>query len=325
MGESQGGSSRYDTPLAEGSWRLDVSFQEHPLTRLVHGSRIVSLSELGQISPEAAEHGDANFYLQRYELKPRYAWTNRTEVFAVLPYQNLMLRVDKEDEHHRNQTKAGSGDIQLGLKHFLKSQTRMQAAFSLGLSLPTGALSKVTAASYLDHDESARLGILVPEHSHLQLGTGTIDPWFGGELLLRRTLSRAYWGGFSAQVPLYSNRYGYRTAPRVTLSGGPAWNFGKQGMFFGAFGQVQYSGRDQFRGEDLVGPGGSFSGSFPVPNTGRLQISAQPTMTWEVTGGITVTVQAKIPLFTKIREDAQGGDVQLIEPLGLFVGLSLSF
>ena len=325
MGESQGGSSRYDTPLVAGTWRLDASFQYRPLTNLVHGSDLVSLEELGQRSPAAAEHGDANFYVQRYELKPRYAWTDRTEVFAVLPYQNLMLRVDNEDQHHRNQTKAGVGDIRLGVKHFFRSQAKEQAALSFGLSLPTGSLSKITAASYLDHEEAAVLGIPVPEHSHLQLGTGTVDPWVGAEMLYRTMGATMYWGGFSAQLPFYDNRYGYRTAPQANLSAGPAWSFGKQGIYLGAFAEVQYAGRDQFHGSDLTGPGGTFSGRLGVPNTGRIQLSVQPTLTWAATESLTLTVQARLPLWTKIREDADQGDVQLTETASVFVGLSYRF
>jgi hypothetical protein len=311
--------------LVKGKWRLDFAFQFHPLKQLVHGSDYVSFSKLKDISPEAAEHGNADFYVQQADLVPRYALSETTEIFFALPYKRFTLRVDNEDEHHRDETLVGPGDIRLAAKHYFLNSKSLQFAGTFGLSTPTGQLNRVTAGSYLDHDEATALGVTVPKHSHLQLGTGTFDPILGLEALYRFNDRWLFWSNLNTQVPLYSNRYGYRTSASFSLSAGPAVRLAESKVIGGFFGEAFYAGRDQFRGADVIGPGGVFNGNFGVPNTGRLEVAIRPTLTWAASDQLTVTLQARIPIYTRIREDATSGDVQLTEPAGIFLGFSHSF
>ena len=115
---------------------LNTSF--HPLTRLVHGDDYVSFAELSQRSPEAAEHGDADFYVSQVDLVTRYAFTGSAELFLGAPYKVETLRVDEEDEHHRNESFHGPGDLRLGGKHFFLTSDTFLVGATLGLSLPTG-------------------------------------------------------------------------------------------------------------------------------------------------------------------------------------------
>ena len=244
-----------------------------------------------------------------------------------LPYKVSIVRVDEDDEHHRDETFQGLGDLRLGVKHFLVAEESFQLAGTLGLRLPTGRLNRVTAASYLDHDEAAALGVTVAEHSHLQLGTGTVDPFVGIEALYRIDESWMLFGGVDVTIPFYENRYDYRTSPSITLNGGPAVNIGSKDsqLFLGLFGELFYAGRDRFKGKDIVGPGGRFDGSFGVPNTGRFELALKPTITWAVSETLTLDLQARIPLYTRIPEDSERGDVQLTEPIGVSMGLMLRF
>lgn len=291
----------------------------------MHGSDYVSFSKLKEISPEAAEHGNADFYVLQSDLVPRYALSETTELFLALPYKKFTLKVDNNDEHHRDETLIGPGDIRIGAKHYLQNSKSFQFAATLGLSTPTGELNRVTAASYLDHDEATALGVTVPRHSHLQLGTGTFDPTFGLETLFRFDDRWMFWGNLTAQVPLYANRYGYRTSPSYSMNLGPAVRLSESKVIGGVFAEAFYSGRDRFDGADVTGPGGTFSGNFGVPNTGRFEFAIRPTLTWAASDQLTVTLQMRLPLYTRIREDSTQGDVQLTEPAGIFLGFSHSF
>ena len=62
-----------------------------------------------------------------------------------------------------------------------------------------------------------------------------------------------------------------------------------------------------------------------MPNTGRSELAVVPSLTWGVTKHVTVNALVRIPLDTRIREDSMRGDVQLAEPIGVFVGLSYNF
>jgi hypothetical protein len=310
--------------MPEGRLRLDLNLQVHPLTQLVHGDDRVSFSELGRRSPEAAEHGDAEFFLLRTDLIARYALTDRTEVSLDLPYKRIEMRVDNEDAHHRDRTLNGLGDLRVGLRHFFCSGESFQLAATLGLSLPAGKTEKVTAASYLGHAEAALLGVVVPEHSHLRLGTGTVDPFLGVEALCRIDENWMLFGSIGANVPLYEDRYGYRTSPSGTALLGPALRIGDSPVVVGLFAEIFESARDRFRGSDVVGPGGRFSGSLDVPNTGRFEVAIQPTVTWGVTEDLNLNLRARIPVYTRIREGSQARDVQLTEPMGVFLGASFS-
>lgn len=299
--------------------------QYHDLSRLVHGDDYVSFAELKERSPEAAEHGDAEFRVLRTDIIARFALTDLTELSLAVPYQRITLRVDEDDEHHRDETVDGVGDIRLGVRHFVAFEESYQVSFLGGLSLPTGRLNKVTAASYLGHDEASGLGVTVPRHSHLQLGTGTVDPFVGVEALFRLDEHWIFLGSANATIPLYENRYDYRTAPSVIFSVGPAVRIDDTRLILGFFAETFWSGRDRFDGADVIGPGGTFGGSFNVPNTGRFEIALRPTLTWGISESVTLNVAGRIPVYTRIREDSDEGDVQLTEDFGLSVGLSYSF
>ena len=301
---------------------MDLTFQYHPLTQLVHGDDYVSFAELSKRAPEAAEHGDAEFFLFRTDAVAKYGLSDRAEVFFSLPYKQLRVRVDNEDEHHRNETLPGLGDIRVGINQFHAAQKSFQLAVIVGLSLPTGSLNKTTAASYISHEKAQELGVTIPEHSHLQLGTGTLDPFLGVTVLYKLGEQWMLFGSAQATLPLYANRYGYRTAASGSLTLGPAVRSRDSKVFTALFTEVSFSGRDRFSGADIVGPGGTFSGNLDVPNTGRFEVALTPTFTWSMSSEQTLNLRARIPVYTSILEDSERGDVQLAERLGVFLTFS---
>ncbi|MCZ6834613.1 MAG: transporter [Planctomycetota bacterium] len=311
--------------MQKGGFRLDTSFQYHKLSRLVYGDDYVSFSELSARSPKAAEHGDAEFQLIQTDITLRYALADLTEISLFTPYKWVTLRVDEDDEHHRDETFDGVGDLRLGLRHYVAFEPSYQISIFAGLSVPTGRLNKVTAASYLGHEEAHDLGVIVPKHSHLQLGTGTFDPTLGINVLVRLDDHWMLFGNISATFPLYENRYDYQTAPSATFTFGPALKLEQEPIILGFYTEVFWSGRDKFDGDDIVGPDGVFDGSFGVPNTGRFEIALRPALTWGIREDLTLTVYARFPVYTRIRESSDKSDVQLAEEYGLFIGFSYNF
>ncbi len=306
--------------------RLEINVQYHALTELVPKSRWIgrhfSTSAAG---PEAREHGDADFFVFRTDFIFRYGLTDRTELSLDLPYIRNEVNAVESDEHHRDEAIEGLGDIRLSLKHFFVAEEKLQLAGIFGLSLPTGKINRITAASFVDHDEAAELGVIIPRHTHLRLGTGTFDPFLGVEVLYRLTERWMMYGNVLANLPFYKNRYGYRTSPNISLTIGPAVRIGKRPVIAAVFANVYYAGRDQFRGDDIVGLGGIVKGDLGVPNTGRFEVSLQPNLTWAVNKNLTLNVNVNVPIYTRIRTNSLNRDVQLTEQVGVFLGMSWHF
>lgn len=296
------------------------------MTELVGKQRSIGQHlSLADVSPTAAQHGNADFFVFRTDFLFRYGLTDRTELSLDLPYIRNELQAKQSDEHHRDEVLDGLGDIRLSLKHFVVAEKKLQVAGIFGLSFPTGEINRVTRASYIDHEEAETLGIVVPRHSHLQLGTGTFDPFLGVEVLYRLDDRWMMYGSLLANLPVYENRYGYRTAPNINLIVGPATRIGESSVIAALFANVFYSGRDQFRGNDVAGPGGVVPGDFGVPNTGRFEFSLQPNLTWTVNEHLTLNLNVNVPIYTRIRTNSSGRDVQLAERVGVFLGMSWHF
>ena len=281
-----------------------------------------SISDAG---PTAAQHGDADFFVFRTDFIFRYGLTDRTELRLDLPYVRNEVNTEESDAHHRDEVLDGLGDIRLSFKHYFVADEKWQVAGIFGLSFPTGEINRLTRASFIDHEEAETLGVAIPRHTHLQLGTGTFDPFLGIEALYRFDEHWMMYGSVLANLPFYENRFDYRTAPNVTLTVGPAVRIGDSPVVAALFANIYYAERDQFRGGDIVGSGGMAKGDLGVPNTGRFEFSLQPNLAWAVNEHVTLNLTLNVPIYTRIRTNSLDRDVQLTEPVGVFAGLSWSF
>ena len=281
-----------------------------------------SISDAG---PTAAQHGDADFFVFRTDFIFRYGLTDRTELRLDLPYVRNEVNTEESDAHHRDEVLDGLGDIRLSFKHYFVADEKWQVAGIFGLSFPTGEINRLTRASFIDHEEAGTLGVAIPRHTHLQLGTGTFDPFLGIEALYRFDEHWMMYGSVLANLPFYENRFDYRTAPNVTLTVGPAVRIGDSPVVAALFANIYYAERDQFRGGDIVGSGGMAKGDLGVPNTGRFEFSLQPNLAWAVNEHVTLNLTLNVPIYTRIRTNSLDRDVQLTEPVGVFAGLSWSF
>ena len=281
-----------------------------------------SISDAG---PTAAQHGDADFFVFRTDFIFRYGLTDRTELRLDLPYVRNEVNTEESDAHHRDEVLDGLGDIRLSFKHYFVADEKWQVAGIFGLSFPTGEINRLTRASFIDHEEAETLGVAIPRHTHLQLGTGTFDPFLGIEALYRFDEHWMMYGSVLANLPFYENRFDYRTAPNVTLTVGPAVRIGDSPVVAALLANIYYAERDQFRGGDIVGSGGMAKGDLGVPNTGRFEFSLQPNLAWAVNEHVTLNLTLNVPIYTRIRTNSLDRDVQLTEPVGVFAGLSWSF
>lgn len=296
----------------------------------MHDDDYVSFGELRRRSPHAAEHGDLSFTLVQTNFALHYGVSDVTELSIDVPYKWLSAKSDIEDAHHRDESLSGLGDVSLRVKHYFIAVEKWQAAVVCGLSVPTGEVQNVPTAGFVEHHEERRYGIESPHHSHLRLGTGTFDPSIGVEALYRIDERWLVFGSATGNFPLYENRYDYQTGISGLFNLGPAVRLldagsGIGGVVLGVFGEVYWSGRDRFDGEDVVGTRRVFDGSFDVPNTGRFEVSVKPTVTWEVTERVTLNVQGRFPIYTKIREGSGDEDVQTTEGWSIFAGMSVNF
>ena len=281
-----------------------------------------SISDAG---PTAAQHGDADFFVFRTDFIFRYGLTDRTELRLDLPYVRNEVNTEESDAHHRDEVLDGLGDIRLSFKHYFVADEKWQVAGIFGLSFPTGEINRLTRASFIDHEEAETLGVAIPRHTHLQLGTGTFDPFLGIEALYRFDEHWMMYGSVLANLPFYENRFDYRTAPNFNLTVGPAVRIGDSPVIAALFANIYYAERDQFRGGDIVGSGGMAKGDLGVPNTGRFEFSLQPNLAWAVNEHVTLNLTLNVPIYTRIRTNSLDRDVQLTEPVGVFAGLSWSF
>lgn len=307
---------------------MDTSFRFDPLVEFVYGERWAgeqrTFNELRKESPAAASHGNTNFFSYRIDTAIRCGVTDDTELALAAPYLWQDLEVTVIDEHHRNELLDGPGDARLSVKHFFFADEDRQFAGILGVSLPSGKINRLTRASYIEHGTAAAIGVTIPRHSHLQLGTGTFDPFVGLEALWRIDDVSLFYISALANVPFYPNRFDYRSSPNGTMTAGPAVRLDDD-LILGFLLSGGYSDRDRLFADDLLSTRGVIDGEIHVPNTGRFEASFQPSVTWSIAEDWTFTAQLTIPLYTRIRTNRRGSDIQLTEPAGVSVGVSFNF
>ncbi len=213
--------------------------QQHHTTLWLTEARV--LGELG-LSKNFALQGVVPVRL----ISTTTLFTNLAGSPVVLDYENL---------HHRDETLAGLGDVQL-LLHAAVRLGDFRLSGRAGLSFPTGNVSPNPFV----------LGAAGLAHQHLRFGTGTFDPILGADLT--RPLGPVTLGAyFQTQLPLYQGPRGLQAGTR--LAGGlvASSGFGLDGPVFRLStaltqefaerwdGEVPHEDGNQGRTDFYVGPG----------------------------------------------------------------------
>jgi len=163
----------------------------------------------------------------RVELELLYHATADWDVIARLPWERkvqsttfivmeaataeqVASMVRNIDIHHRSGVTKGVGDATLlGRRHYPNLVRHGDALMvSAGVSLPTGA---TVENPYI-------LGSQGIEHSHIQFGSGTVDPLFESWYVVPIRGAVLVAAFVSARWPLYENSHMFKAAPDATVS-----------------------------------------------------------------------------------------------------------
>ncbi len=253
--------------------------------------------EPGKPLDEQAHSHRVNLTLANLNLNVRLGLTSRFGISVFVPARTVRVEAAFHDEndqeipnyesiHHRTETLTGLGDVRLS-GHWRALEGRGVGAWildlRLGFSLPTGSTE----------DDPFVLGASGHVHQHIFFGTGTVDPAFGLEA--SRAIGAWRVQTFArAQLPLYSNSYGYR-GPRLVAAGfGLSRGLGTSGVRV----MAQASTYHEFAA--------TWSGK-PANNSGRTDAVGSLGVTYRLTESIGLLAMLRVPKVLR----AQGGQLAL--------------
>jgi thiol-disulfide isomerase/thioredoxin len=173
---------------------------------------------LQPLADQAAEH-EVDLTLLNFNLSASlglsswFAWEMRIPIRVVSVSATFLDSSGGElpnftSIHHRDETVAGIGDVELGGRFRLLSPSLSEPSIIDvfgAVSMPTGSIE----------DNPFELGSEGREHQHIFFGSGTIDPLLG--LNASRTfgpVDLAVW--VSGRTPLYHGNRGFRQGARVS-------------------------------------------------------------------------------------------------------------
>ena len=156
----------------------------------------------------------------RLELGLQYALSSDWQLIARVPWEHkaqtssptlIDAATDQQraamqrnvDIHHRTVTLRGLGDLM-----FLARRRWSGFTLAAGATVPTG---ETVDNPYLLGDR----GIV---HTHIQFGTGTVDPLLEASYNAPIAERLSAGASLSGKLPLYENSRGFRAAPDATLS-----------------------------------------------------------------------------------------------------------
>jgi hypothetical protein len=179
------------------------------------------------------------------------------------------------DLHHRTETLVGLTDPWLSLRAG-KVLGPWAFAFRLGTTFPVGS-------TVPNPFELAREG---KAHEHIQLGTGTVDPFVGAEV--RRAAGLFVVDGWLlAKTSLYSNRHGYQAGSQL-LAGANVSSDLRAPRWWFMLGALVYNEQPE-RWDGITETEG---------NLGRTDVMLDTAITRGFARKWSVTLSARIPLYS---------------------------
>jgi hypothetical protein len=180
-----------------------------------------------------------------------------------------------EDLHHRTTTIVGLGDPWLSLRA-VKQLGPWAFAFRLGATFPVGS----TVANPFE------LGREGKRHEHIQLGTGTVDPFAGIDM--QRAIGRFLVAGWIlGKATLYDNGHRYRAGNQLMGGVDVTSNLWTQRWTFTLGALVYHEEAERWSG--IVESEG---------NLGRTDLMLDTTIGWRFVEKWTLSVGARVPFFT---------------------------
>jgi Putative MetA-pathway of phenol degradation len=183
---------------------------------------------------------------------------------------------EDEDIHHRTETIVGLGDPWLSFRA-TKRLGPWAFAFRLGATFPVGSTV----------ENPFELGRQGKEHEHIQLGTGTVDPFVGVEL--QRQVRRFLLAGWMlAKATLYENVHHYQAGNQLMTGFDVTSNLWTKRWWF-TLGALVYNEQPE-RWAGVVETEG---------NLGRTDFILDTSIGWTFTDAWSLTAGARIPLWSR--------------------------
>lgn len=177
--------------------------------------------------------------------------------------------------HHRDETIVGLGDPWLSLRA-VKTLGPWAFGFRGGLALPVGSTVENPFA----------LGREGREHEHIQLGTGTVDPFVGVEV--QRGIGRfTVVGWMLGKATLYENAHQYRAGSQLMGGFTVTSNLWTKRWAF-TLGALGYHEEPE-----------TWAGIVETEgNLGRTDVLLDTNLAWQFAGRWSISLGARIPVFS---------------------------
>jgi hypothetical protein len=180
------------------------------------------------------------------------------------------------DLHHRTETLVGPTDPWLSMRA-AKAIGRWTFSFRLGLTLPVGS----TVPNPFELGREGR------PHEHIQLGTGTVDPFAGLEA--RRAVGRFSIAGWMlGKASLYDNSFHYRAGSQLLAGANVSSDLWAPRWWF-MLGALVYDEQPE-RWSGLTESEG---------NLGRTDVMIDTAIVWRFRGAWSASLSAHIPVYTR--------------------------
>lgn len=244
-------------------------------------------------------------------LAAEYALTPSLALTAALPYRVIDVTLDQAAAepgapppepsiHVRSERLHGLGDASLGV-HLARELGGLLVHLRAGASVPLGATV----------ENPHLLGQLGQEHEHLQLGTGTVIPFFAveGARALGPRATASAWA--LAQPSLYANAEGYRAGDRYSGGLTAALALAERRWVLGLALEAHGETAETWSGKVYTDEG----------NAGRLDVLAGVTAAWRPSRALAVTSELRYAAASWARGTQV--DYGLVVGLGVTVSFEL--
>jgi hypothetical protein len=292
-----------ETPVPEGSVRIDLSLHFIPQDRRLEGSdevREVLVPKIdfesGDIEPD--HHREIRTQNTMAQLDLAYGVSPRWTLFANLP-----LLVDRDHEHYDEVGEptefftgedgaSGFGDVRVGARTSFLARQKDTLSGTLALEAPTGA--------YRLRDTEGDVN-----EPSLQPGSGSWD-WIASAHYVHDWVPRR--SGYFASLSHRrngENDLGYRLGEETLAAFGVHARAGQRALWMLQL-NARWAGRDRFEEED-------------VPSTGATFVNLTPGLRLESARGTSLYLHVPIPVYQDVNE------AQLAPGIGLVIGVSHAF
>lgn len=268
-------------------------------------------------------HEDPSVYSYITVYGIRYALTDTSEIMVTLPYQYKELHDPEGGMNHIDEPVYGIADISVMYRKYASPAKNWMFSYDVGITIPTGAINSLSAEAYLEMDEARELNIAVPEHSHLQNGTGAFDPILSVSSLYKLNGSINLFGSVRTKLGLYHNDFGLKTSSNIDIAFGPVVQLNRK-LSLSLVTSYYYSGKDRLDITDS-GLADVYNQDYMlIPNSGKKEWSFRPNIYFNINDRSAFYAQMNVPFSTQMTGDTANQSI-ITEVYGLTIGYTWQY